>query len=136
MSLDPYLFFDGNCRAALDFYSAVFQAAPAGVMTYGQAPGFDPADPSADRVLYASLPVFGANAMLSDVAVGQPYVSGNHVALSIGTSDPAEAARVFAALADGGEVHMPLGETFFSPLYGMLTDRFGVMWMVSQAPAD
>jgi PhnB protein len=131
VSVNPYLFFDGNCRAALDFYAAVFRAEPAGVMTYGQAPGADPADRSADRILYASLPMGGANAMLSDVAAGQPYVSGNHVALSVGVAGAAEAQRVFAALADGGEVHMPLAETFFSPLFGMLTDRFGVMWMVS-----
>ncbi|MDR1807829.1 MAG: VOC family protein [Propionibacteriaceae bacterium] len=134
MSLDPYLFFDGDCRAALAFYAAVFQTEPSGVMAYAQAPGFDPADPSADRVLYASLPIGGVTAMLSDVPVGQPYVSGNHVALSFGTPDPAEAERVFAALADGGHVHMPLAPTFFNPLYGMLTDRFGVMWMVSQTP--
>ncbi|MDR0417477.1 MAG: VOC family protein [Propionibacteriaceae bacterium] len=131
MSLDPYLYFDGNCREALAFYAAVFRAEPQGVMTFGDQPGADPASPDADRVLHASLPVFGANVMFSDCYGGFPNHQGNNITLSVGVSDRAEAERVFTALADGGEVTMPLGPQFFSPLFGSLTDRFGIPWMIN-----
>jgi PhnB protein len=136
VSFDPYLFFDGNCRAALSFYAEVFGGQPGPVMTYGQMPGGPAAAADRERILYATLPAFGVTIMFSDRPSGTPHVVGSHLALSLGTADPAEVRRVFAALAEGGRIDQPLGPQFFSPLYGMVTDRFGVLWMVNLSGAE
>jgi len=141
MSVDPFLYFDGDCREALEFYAGVFRAEPQGVMTYADAPGA-PSDDAGrcpvdgtradhDRILYASLPIFGVNAMFSDCADGAPYSKGSNIGLAIGTDDADEVRRVFSELAEGGTVQQPLGPQFFGPLFGMLTDRYGVIWMLS-----
>jgi uncharacterized glyoxalase superfamily protein PhnB/nitroreductase len=137
MSFDVFLNFDGNCRAALNFYGEVFQTGePAGLITYGQNPAADPlsggcANADKKRILYASLPIFGHNVMFSDCPSGEPYSKGSNIALTLGTSDAGEIRRIFAALSDGGEVYMQLGKTFFSELYGMVRDRFDITWQLS-----
>jgi len=135
VSVTPYLYFGGNCREALDFYAAAFHASAEHVMTYGDAPGAEVSAADRDRVLYATMPVFGTTIMFSDCSSAIPYTTGNHIGLTLGLTDADEARRGFAALSDGGVVDMPLGPTFFSPLFGMVTDRFGVIWMVSLDPA-
>ncbi|MDR3069442.1 MAG: VOC family protein [Propionibacteriaceae bacterium] len=131
MSFDAFLFFDGNCREALDFYAHAFAAEPGRVMTYGEAPGADRTGPDADRLIYAELPVAGVQLMFSDRMTGQEHVVGNNLALTLGLDDAVEIRRVFEALAEGGTIQMPLGETFFSSLFGMVTDRFGIIWQIS-----
>ena len=131
MSFDVFLNFDGDCRAALDFYAEVFQTgAPVGLMTYGQNPG-GCADADKDRVLYVSLPIFGHNVMLSDCPSGEPYIKGSNIALTLGCDNADEIRRIFAALSVGGEVYMPLDKTFFSELYGMVRDKFDITWQLS-----
>jgi PhnB protein len=130
MSLDVFLFFDGDCRDAIEFYSDSFSLTQPILMTYGQNPSGCPEEDK-DRILYAMLPVCGSNMMFSDCPSGMAYVKGTNISITLGIEDPDELRRVFAALSEGGEVNMPLSSTFFSPLFGMLTDRFGIIWQLS-----
>jgi len=105
-------------------------------MTYGQAPGGRYSVADKDRVLYASLPIFGCNVMLSDCPSNSGFIKGTNIALTLGTDDAGEIKRIFAALSDGGEVRMPLGKTFFSEFYGMIRDKFGITWQLSLTPFE
>ena len=134
MTFDVFLNFDGECLAALEFYAGVFKQEMPSIMTYGQAPGMTVQEAGKDRVLYASLPVFGCNMMFSDCPVGFGHVKGNNFALTLGTGDESEIERLYTALSEGGRVNMPLGKTFFSELYCMVTDKFGITWQISKSP--
>lgn len=138
MSFDVFLNFDGDCSEALAFYGEVFGAGePQGKMTYGQNPGVEVSEENRNRVLYASLPIFGCNVMFSDCPAGSEYVKGTNIALTLGTTDAEEIKRIYAALSDGGSVQMELGQTFFSELYAMVTDKFGITWQLAgEVPAD
>jgi len=133
MRIEPYLFFDGRCEEAIEFYRRTLGAEVTMLMRFRDAP--DPPPPgmiapgSEDKIMHASLRIGETNVMASDGrCMGTPSFQG--VSLSLTVADEAEAERVFAALADGGQVQMPLGKTFFSPCFGMVADRFGVGWMV------
>ncbi|HSO07431.1 MAG TPA: VOC family protein [Pelomicrobium sp.] len=133
MLIQPYLFFDGRCEEALDYYRRAVGAEVETLMRYRESP--DPPPPgmvppgSGDKIMHASLRIGDTVVMASDGCnAGQPSFHG--FSLSLTVADEAEADRAFAALGDGGQVQMPLGKTFFSPRFGMLTDRFGVGWMV------
>jgi len=135
MTFDVFLNFDGDCRAAIEFYANVFKLdLPGHIMTYGQAPGFSVNEADKDRVLYSSLPIFGCNVMFSDCPPGSKYVKGTNIALTLGTADANEIERLYTTLSDGGFVNMALGKTFFSELYGMITDKFGITWQLSLTP--
>lgn len=133
MLIQPYLFFDGRCEEALDFYRRALGAEVEMLMRYRESP--DPPPPgmvppgSEDKVMHASFRIGDTVVMASDGCnAGQPRFDG--FSLSLTVADEAAADRAFAALGDGGQVQMPLGRTFFSPRFGMLTDRYGVGWMV------
>ena len=134
--LDSYLFFNGNCAQAMRFYEKVLGGQLEAVMTYADAPEPAQCPPGAkDLVMHTSLLVDGRRLMASDVPPGmgdgpKPMAG---FALSLGYSSVAEARRVFDALAQGGQVTMPLQKTFWAESFGMLTDRFGTPWMVSGA---
>jgi PhnB protein len=133
MQVQPYLFFDGRCEEALEYYKTALGASVQMLMRFDESPEAPPPDkvaPSSGRkIMHASFTIGDTEVMASDgYAKGQPEFKG--FSLSIRTRSEAETDRVFAALADGGQVQMPLGKTFFSPKFGMLTDRFGVAWMV------
>lgn len=134
MSFDVFLNFDGDCRAALDFYAGVFKSQVSQVLTYGDTPGTS--DTDKERVLYSYIPIFGHNVMFSDCPSGSEYVKGTNIALTLGCDDKLEIDRIFAALSDGGEVAMPLDKTFFSEYYGMVTDKFSVTWQLSLTPFE
>jgi len=134
MQIEPYLFFNGRCEEAIEFYSRALGAEVTVLMRYKESP--DPIEPgmippgSDDKVMHATLRIGETQIMVSDGdCSGQPGFQG--FSLSIAVANEAEADRAFAALADGGQVQMPLGKTFWSPRFGMLTDRFGMGWMVS-----
>jgi PhnB protein len=140
MSLQPYLFFNGRCEEALAFYREALGAQIEMLMRYDDSPEPPQAPLPADsghKVMHASVRIGDAMLMASDgLCTGTPKFDG--FSLSFTARDSADAQRRFAALADGGQVHMPLGKTFWSACFGMLTDRFGVGWMVdvpSQPPA-
>jgi len=133
MSVTPYLFFDGRCEEAIEFYKKTLGAEVGMMMRFSETP--EPHPPgmcppgSENKIMHASLRIDGASIMASDGrAQGKPKFEG--FALSISPKDEADAERVFKALADGGQVQMPLGKTFFAKSFGMVADRFGVGWMI------
>jgi PhnB protein len=134
MAFHPYLFFSGNCREAFTRYNEIF-GGELFVMTMGEAPGETPPGADPNLVIHAALTIGDALLMASDDPTGDggPKVG---ISVSYNSPDPDEVRRVFDALADGGEVSQPLIETFFSPAFGMCTDRFGIPWMFSADQAE
>lgn len=138
MLVQPYLFFGGRCEEAIEHYRRALGAEVVMMMRYEESPESPPpgrvAPGSEKKIMHASLRIGEATVMASDGSCsGEASFEG--FSLSITVPDAATADRVFAALAEGGEVQMPLGETFWSPRFGMVTDRFGVGWMVT-LPAE
>ena len=134
MPVQPYLFFDGRCEEAIAFYKKTLGAEVEMMMRFKDNPNPETNPPgTADKIMHASLKIGDGVVMASDGrCLGQPNFQG--FALSVTVPNEGEAARVFTALGDGGQVQMPLGKTFFSPSFGMVSDRFGVGWMVYVAP--
>lgn len=131
MELHAYLVFDGDCREAFEHYADVFDGAIDTMQTHGDSPIAGDVSPDwHGRILHASLYVGDALLMGSDAPPGQ-YERPAGFSVSVQIDDPEEAERVWAALADGGDVTMPLGETFWASRFGMLVDRYGVPWMVN-----
>jgi PhnB protein len=130
MLVEPYLFFDGKCEEALEFYRRTIGAEVTALLRWKDSPDPQMAMPgAAEKVMHARMRIGEAMVMASDGRCqGKPEFQG--FALSLTAADAAEADRLFAALGDGGQVQMPLSETFFSPRFGMVADRFGVSWMI------
>lgn len=137
MQVQPYLFFEGRTEEAIEFYKKALDARVEMVMRYKDGPPEMGAGdeisktkrPPADKVMHASFRIGDTQVMASDgECAGRPSFQG--FSLSVTARDEAEAKRRFAALAEGGKVQQPLIKTFFSPAFGMVTDRFGVGWMV------
>lgn len=132
--MNPYLVLDGNAREAIAFYEQALRAQVVGVQTFGEMPP-DPNHPIPDgvkdRILHAMLKVGETDLMFSDTFPGMPYQTGNHVTIAIVTDNVTTSKELFDALAEGGQVSMPMQETFWSPAYGQLTDKFGVGWQVT-----
>ena len=133
MHVIPYLFFDGRCEEAIEFYRRAVGAEVVALMRYKDSPEPPPpgmiAPGSENKVMHSTLRIGDTTVMASDGECGGK-ASFQGFSLSLNFTDEGEAGRRFAALADGGQVQMPLSKTFFSPKFGMLTDRFGVGWMV------
>jgi PhnB protein len=136
MQVEPYLFFDGRCEEAIEFYRANLGAELTAMTRFKDAPGPETgmAPPgSENKVMHARLRIGDAAVLASDGrCLGKPQFQG--FALSLTAASDAEAERMFASLSDGGVVQMPLTKTFFSSCFGMVADRFGVSWMVYVAP--
>jgi PhnB protein len=130
MLVQSYLFFDGRCEEALNFYRKAAAAEVEMMMRFKESPEPAQVPPgSENKVMHASFRIGDTTVMASDGRCqGKPSFQG--FALSITAASESEADRLFGALSDGGQVQMPLTKTFFSPRFGMLTDRFGVTWMV------
>ena len=133
MQVETYLVFDGRCEEALAFYRRAVGAEVTMLMRFKDCP--EPLDPSMvapgseNKVMHAQFRIGETKILASDGrCMGKAEFKG--FSLSITASDEAEAERLFKALGDGGPVHMPLTKTFFSRLFGMVADRFGVSWMV------
>jgi PhnB protein len=131
MSLDVFLVFNGNCQDALEFYTMIFKQEAKDIMSYGQYPEGS-SDEDKARILYAFMPLFGQNMMFCDCPSHADYVKGNNVMLTLGIGDEEEMKRIFEALAEGGDVCMPLDKTFFSELFGQVVDKFGIFWQLSK----
>jgi PhnB protein len=133
MKVEPYLFFDGRCEEAIEFYRKTIGAEVQMLMRYKDSPekpqpGMVPPG-SENKIMHASLRIGDATVMASDGhCQGKPKFDG--FGLSLAAASESEADRMFGALAEGGKVLQPLTKTFFSPRFGMVADRFGVMWMV------
>jgi PhnB protein len=138
MQVQPYLFFDGLCEEAIEFYRTTLGAQVTMLMRFKDSP--EPPQPgmvppgSENKVMHASLRIGDSVVMASDGRCqGRP--SFQNFSLSLNPPDAAQASRLFAALSDGGKVQMPLSKTFWSQCFGMVTDRFGVSWMINVEPA-
>ena len=131
MQVEPYLFFDGRCEEALEFYKKAIGAEVVAMMRFKESP-----DPSmvhggqdANKILHALFRVGESTIMASDGRnQGKPNFQGFGLSISVKTE--AETKKLFNALAEGGRVEQPLTKTFFSPSFGMVADRFGIMWML------
>lgn len=137
MRVEPYLFFDGRCDEAIEFYRHVLGAEVTMLMRYKESP--EPSQPgmippgSENKVMHSNLRIGETMVMASDGRCsGKPSFQG--FSLSVTAPNETEAERMFAALAGGGQVQMPLAKTFFSPRFGMVADRFGVSWMIIVTP--
>ena len=132
MNVQTYVFFDGRTEEAIDFYQSAIGATDVQIMRYKDSPEPAPKGaltPPGDKVMHSSLRIGDGELMASDgFAQGKPSFQGFSLALN--ARDDAQARRWFEALADGGKVQQPLVKTFFSSSFGMVTDRFGVPWMV------
>src|SRR5205823_6045335 len=134
-SVQPYLFFDGRCDEALEFYTSKLGAKVEMLARFKDSPDPTMSMPGIDqnKVMHASFRVGSSVLLASDGrCTGKPNFEGFSLSLTVG--DEAEADRLFGALANGGEVQVPLTKTFFSPRFGMVADRFGVSWMILVAP--
>jgi PhnB protein len=134
MNVEPYLFFEGRTEEALDFYKQKLGAKVEAMMRYKDNPDpqYNPPN-SANKVMHALFRIGDTKVMASDGnCAGKPSFQG--FALTINAASPAEAKQRFDALADGGQVQMPLNETFFAKSFGMVADRFGMSWMVIAGP--
>jgi PhnB protein len=130
MHIQPYLFFDGRCDEALEFYKKTIGAETLMLMRYKESPDPAQCNPATlDKVMHASFRVGETIVLASDGhCEGKAKFEG--FSLTINADSDADAQRLFAALGEGGQVTMPLSETFFASSFGMLADRFGVGWMV------
>ena len=128
MQIQPYLFFNGRCEEAIEFYRTAVGAEATRLVRFKDSP--EPTKQGVDQnVMHASLRIGDSTVLVSDGrSTGQLNFEG--FALSLTARDDAEAEQRFVALSDGGQVEMPLAKTFFSPKFGMVIDRFGVLWMV------
>jgi PhnB protein len=134
MHLEPYLVFGGHCEEALNFYKQVFNGEIEGISRWSEMPkdvGRTPVTPeTANRVMHANFKSPGVSFMASDGMPDKTYGEGP-ISLSVTATDLAEAERVFNALASGGNVEVPMQDMFWGAKFGMLTDKFGIDWMVS-----
>ncbi|GIX03801.1 MAG: VOC family protein [Planctomycetaceae bacterium] len=134
MKIEPYLFFDGHAEEAIAFYEKALGAKREMMMRFSESPeptpegrmpvGFE------NKIMHASFLIGDARVMVSDGGAMTGKKFGGF-ALSLPFPDEAKARLAFEALAEGGQIDMPLGETFWSPCFGMITDRFGVQWMIT-----
>jgi PhnB protein len=133
MRVEPYLMLSGRCEEALAFYNHAIDAKTTMVMRFDESPDKNhpmPLPPDwGKKIMHSSMTVGATTVMMSD-GMSTEVVSFSGVSLSITADDEAQAKKLFDALAAGGNVFMPLGKTFWSPCFGMCSDKFGVSWMV------
>ncbi len=134
MQVQPYLSFEGRCEEAAEFYRKALGAEVTTLKRFKESPDPGMCSPgSMDKVMHMSFRIGDTTLLASDGrCTGQPNFQG--ISLTLTVADDAEAERLFASLADGGEVRMPLTKTFFSSRFGMVADRFGMPWMILVAP--
>ena len=137
--IQSYLLFNGSCEQAIEFYRKALGAEVEMMMRFKESP--EPPPPGAvpagfeNKIMHASFRV-GQTTVLASDGCSADKADFEGFSLSLSVPNEAEADRVFNALANGGQVKMPLTKTFFSPRFGMLQDRFGIGWMISVAPSQ
>jgi PhnB protein len=133
LKLIPYLVMDGNAKEAIEFYKVALNAEILFSQSFGEMPEnpeFPLPEDVKDRVSHATIKVGETELMLSDTFPGQPHTSGNQVTICITTDDAEKSRQMYNALMQEGQVTMPLQETFFSPAYGSVVDKFGVNFQI------
>jgi PhnB protein len=134
MAINAYVYFNGNCREAVEFYAKAFGAEAPRIMTFGDTPP-NPAYPLPEQakklVLHAELKIADSRVMFSDTFPGNPYTQGNNINITVMGDNAEDIKTWFNNLKEGGTVTMELQKTFWSDCYGMLTDKFGIGWQLS-----
>ena len=131
MQVNPYLFYNGNCEAALKFYQKVLGAEIEAMLTYEGGPEEMPTPPEwKKKIMHSKISIDGEVIMASDAPPGH-FQAPQGFSVSLQVEDPADAERRFKALSEGGKVNMPFAKTFFSKGFGMCVDQFGIPWMVN-----
>ena len=132
MKTVAFLHFDGNCREAMEFYRQCFEA-ELFLMPYSEAPGdvLPGPEKALDRIMHATLTKGSTLLMAADTMPGAPFQRGDDFSVAVECESLPEQERLFAALGAGGSVTMPLQDTFWGARFGMLTDRFGIRWMLN-----
>lgn len=138
-TIEPYLFFNGRCEEAIEFYREALGAKVETMMRYKESP--EPPPPGLvppgfeNKIMHSSFRIGRTTVMASDGSSGKE-AGFEGFSLGLHVSSEAEADRAFNALAEGGKIKMPLTKTFWSPRFGMLEDRFGIGWMINVTPAE
>ena len=137
-SLNIYLNFNGNCEEAFTFYKSVFGRAFETLSRFKEMPNNDESTPLSEefgeKIMHVSLPISKETVLMGSDVGGEwskSFKQGNNFAISVNTDNKDGATRIFNALAEGGKITMPLAETFWGSYFGMLTDKFGINWMVN-----
>lgn len=126
--ITPYLTFNGNCRQAMTFYKDIL-GGDLELMDFASSPMDDVPDEAKNNIMHAILSTNSFTLMASDTMPNQPVTNGNSVSLSINCQSTDEINHLFNSLSDGGQITMPLEDTFWGARFGMLTDKFGTCWM-------
>ncbi len=135
IGVNPYIAFRGNCREAIDFYKQALGAEEIYAQTYGDSPMAEMG--AADAIMHCTIKIGESSIMMCDDFHSESLAPGGNISLAIGLNDVDKANAYFANLSDGGSVAMPLDKTFWAEAFGMLTDKFGIKWMVNcDAPQD
>lgn len=127
--VQPYIAFRGNCREAIDFYKSALGAHEIFSQTYGESPMPDMG--KADGIMHATIQIGDTHVMMCDDFHSETYSTDGNISLAIGMNDVDKAKTYFANLSEGGKVTMPLEKTFWAEAFGMLTDKFGIKWMIN-----
>ncbi|MDB5120632.1 MAG: hypothetical protein JWN56_1850 [Sphingobacteriales bacterium] len=132
-SINPYLNFRGTTEEAFNFYKSVFGGEFITIQRFNDIPeAKETPEEDKNKIMHISLPIGGGNVLMgSDTTGDDRLVEGNNFHISINADSEGETARIFNALAEGGKVTMPLAVMFWGAYFGMLTDRFGIQWMVN-----
>jgi PhnB protein len=131
MQINPYLYFNGNCEEAFKFYEKVLGGRIHAMMTHEGTPAAEQVSPEwLEKIIHARMTIGDQVLMASDAPPGR-YEKQSGFSINIGITDPAEAERIYRALAENGTEIMPIAETFWAVRFGMLVDRFGIPWMVN-----
>ncbi|WP_020062055.1 VOC family protein [Bacillus sp. 123MFChir2] len=139
LGINPYVVTNGDGQEAVKFYEHALDAKVVSLQTFGdmpENPEFKVPAEAKDRVLHAHLKIGNTDLMISDTFPGQPHQVGSQVTITIHIQNAEKSQEVFEKLQDGGQVIMPLQETFWSPSYGQVKDKFGVEWQVSTQGAN
>lgn len=131
MNALPYLFFKGNCAEALAYYQQTIGATLSNVMLNKDAPNAEARMPGPDNMVMNAFLHIGQSTLMASDSPAEWYDKPKGFRVYLETDSAADADRIFAAFAEGGEVAMPLSATFWAELFGMVTDKFGTPWMVS-----
>ncbi|SDC01555.1 PhnB protein [Paenibacillus sp. UNCCL117] len=134
MAIEVYMNFNGNCREAVEFYAEVFKTEKPHMMTFGEAPPnpeFTLPEAAKNLIMHAKLVIDGSTVMFSDTFPGMPFTAGNNINLTVVSKNVDDIKAYYNGLKEGGKVEMELQETFWSPCYGKLTDKFGIEWQLS-----
>ena len=129
LGVNPYITFKGNCRKAIEFYKNALDAEVLFVQTVGESPMSNIGPP--ENIMHSTIKVGDSTIMMSDDPSPGPPSGDSNISLAIGLNDPEKAEELFRNLSRDGSVIMPLGKTYWAEAFGMVTDKFGVRWMVN-----